>query len=76
MRGSMLKLFAAGVLMTSSYTQPLKADQPTCQDSAEYCAGTYAGCPFVMGFPPGVQMFCLTGCEEPNDVMYAEHCDL
>jgi hypothetical protein len=75
MRGSIFKLFAATVLITSSYTHPLKADQPTCAESAATCVNSYAGCAFVWGFPPGTQMICLTACED-GEVTYSEFCDL
>lgn len=76
MHRSMLKLLGAAVLIIAANIQPLYADPPSCHDSAETCASTYSGCPYVGGYPPGVQMFCYSECSETSPMMYSEYCQL
>lgn len=73
---SMLKLLGAGALISATYVQPVHADPPSCQESAEYCVDTYSGCPAIGGWPPAVQMFCMTDCSDEAYTMYSEYCTL
>lgn len=74
MRRSILKLFAAGVLIAS--THQVVYALISCAESSDNCRNWYAGCPWVMGFPPAMTMFCLTSCDESAEVMYSEQCEL
>ncbi len=77
MRRSFFKLFAAGLLITLAYVQPVKALERTCFEASADCQIYYEGVPYVNGWPPAMTMWCMTSNNpETAEVMYWEYCYL